>query len=162
MAEQLSDYKSRAVRALVLLHAAHLRQCLAVWKQAKAANVKLPKTQDERYKSLETLLKHILGAAGGYITWICQQLERPDPGIAPVPDADMIGAEADGYLEHLLERWTLPLVSVEDAALFEPEYTFGTRHYCLDSALQHAVMHPIRHGFQLQELIRQQEKEAHA
>jgi hypothetical protein len=26
-------------------------------------------------------------------------------------------------------------------------------HYCIDAMLEHAVMHPIRHTFQLQELL---------
>ena len=38
-------YRSRAVRALVVLHDEHLRRFLVVWKQAQAASVVLPKTE---------------------------------------------------------------------------------------------------------------------
>ena len=81
MTEELGDYKSRGARALVLLHEQHLRQCSEVWKQAKAANVKLPETDDENYQSLETLLQHILGAAGNYMVGICRNLGLTDPDI---------------------------------------------------------------------------------
>lgn len=151
-------YTSRAARALVLLHKTHLRECLEVWKQAKAANLKLPETDNENYRSLETLLEHIFAAPRGYLVWICRQLELPDPDIRPTPGADTIEAEADGYLEHLLERWSLPLVDVEEEKLYNPEYASngGTHHHCIDIMLEHAVMHPVRHTFQLRELLQSQ------
>ena len=74
-------YRSRAVRALVLLHEEHLRRFLVVWNQARAVSVVLPKTDDPDYVSLETLLHHVLGAARRYMTWMCEVLELPDPQI---------------------------------------------------------------------------------
>ena len=156
--EELSHYKSRGARALVLLHEKHLRECLDVWKQAKAVTVRLPETDDKNYESLETLLEHILGAPRGYLAWVCKQLELPDPHINPVPEASAVEAEADSYLEHLLERWRLPLEGVEEEKLYNPEYPSngGTHHHCIDIMLQHAVMHPVRHAFQLRELMQKQ------
>lgn len=150
----LNDYKYRGARALVILHDKQLRQCLNVWKQAKAANIKLPQTDDPSYQSLEHLLHHILRAARGYMVWMCKQLELPDPEIRATPEPEKIEAEADGYLEHVLERWPLPLANV-------PEEKFGPHSFLsnwgeafsIDSMLEHAVMHPIRHEFQLQELL---------
>ncbi len=158
MVEELSGYKSRGARALVLLHEQHLRQCLEVWKHAKAANISLPETDDENYRSLETLLEHILGSPQGYLAWICKNLELPDPETNPVPEVSTIEAEADKYLQHLLERWRLPLANVEEEKLYNPEYPSngGTHHHCIDIMLQHAVMHPVRHAFQLEELMRKQ------
>jgi hypothetical protein len=42
-----------------------------------------------------------------------------------------------------------------DDRLETPEYPsrWQTR-YCIDAMLEHAVMHPIRHAFQLEELMR--------
>ncbi len=150
----LNDYKYRGARALVISHDKYMRNCLKTWKQAKAANVKLPETTDESYESLETLLHHILRAARGYMVWICKQLELPDPGIRATPDIDKVEVEADSYLEHVLERWPLPLAGV-------PEEKFGPHSFIsnwgeafsIDSMLEHAVMHPIRHEFQLRELL---------
>ena len=82
-------------------------------------------------------------------------LRLPDPEVRPAPDAIAIG-DADDYLEHVLERWRAEaLREVSDEQLETPEYPsrWQTR-YCIDSMLEHAVMHPIRHAFQLDELIR--------
>ncbi len=148
-------YRSRAVRALVMLHDDHLRSFLDTWKRARAAAVVLPVTDDPAYASLDTLLRHVLGAARGYMTWMCEMLELPDPGIRVTPDAPVLSAEADTYMEHVLEKWRAPLQNVSDDQLERPEYLSRWKvRYCIDAMLEHAVMHPIRHAFQLEELIR--------
>ena len=153
-----SDFtcRSRAVLALVLLHDEHLRRFLVVWKQARDASVALAKTEDPAYASLDTLLHHVLRAARGYMTWMCEKLELPDPEIRVTPEPALLARDADSYMEHVLERWHSPLKDVGDERLETPEYPsrWGTM-YCIDAMLEHAVMHPIRHAFQLEELIRQ-------
>ena len=149
-------YRSRAVRALVLLHDEHVRRFLVVWNQAQAASVVLPKTADPAYASLETLLHHVLRAARGYMTWMCEVLELPDPTIRTPPEPAALAAEAHSYMEHVLQQWRMPLRDVGDDRIYTPEYPsrWQTR-YCIDAMLEHAVMHPIRHAFQLEELMRQ-------
>jgi hypothetical protein len=146
--------RSRAVRALVLLHDEHLRRFLVVWNQARDASVVLPKTDSPNYASLETLLHHVLGAAGRYMTWMCEVLELPDPKIRALPDPAALARDASSYMEHVLEQWRTPLADVADDRLLTPEYParWKTR-YCIDAMLEHAVMHPIRHAFQLEELM---------
>lgn len=148
-------YRSRAVRALVLLHEEHLRRFVAAWRRALAASVRLPVTDDPAYVSLEALGQHVLRSAGGYMVWMCEMLELPNPEIQPAPDVAAIVGEADEYLEHVLERWRAPLRDVSNEQLETPEYPsrWDTR-YCIDAMLEHAVMHPIRHAFQLEELIK--------
>jgi len=149
------EYRSRAVRALVLLHDEHLRRFLVVWNEAQAASVVLPKTDNPNYVSLETLLWHVLGAAGRYMIWMCEVLELPDPKIRIPPEPAVLAREAQSYMEHVLEQWRAPLQDVGDDRLETPEYPsrWQTR-YCIDAMLEHAVMHPIRHAFQLEELMR--------
>ena len=154
MSEVLRGYRYRGARALVLLHDAEMRRCVTVWREAKAQNVTLPETSDEDYVSLEHLLLHILRASRGYLVWICKQLELPDPGIRPAPDVAAVEREAEGYLEHVLERWRGPLGGVPESA-FEPAVylsNWGTP-YCIEAMLEHAAMHPLRHRFQLGELL---------
>ena len=138
---------------MVLLHERHMREFLAVWRQFRESGVALPKTEDRDYQSPARLLRHVLGAAYGYMSWMCDKLNLPDPQIRKPPEEAVIEAEADAYLAHLLERWRLPLAEV-------PEDSFGRVYesrwgvlYCIDSMLEHAVMHPIRHTFQLSELM---------
>lgn len=156
MTDELGTYKSRGARALVILHDQHLRRSVEVWKQAKAANLELPET-DDNYQSLEALLQHILRSAGSYMVRMCETLGLPDPGIRPLPGRKTIEAEADGYLEHVLERWRVPLAQVPDERL-EPalEAYVPGMPYWIDAMLEHAVMHPVRHEFQLRELMQKQ------
>jgi len=148
-------YRSRAVRALVLLHDEHLRRFVQTWQQAVAASVTLPPTADPSYSSLGALGRHVLSAAGGYLVWMCEVLTLPDPGVRPAPDATAVVREADDYLEHVLERWrTSALREVSDDQLDTPEYPSRWRtRYSIDAMLEHAVMHPVRHAFQLDELL---------
>ncbi len=149
------QYRSRAVRAMVLLHEEHLRRFVHTWRLALARSVSLPPTDDSAYVSLGALGRHVLSAAGGYMIWMCEVLALPDPGIRSAPDAAALVHHVDDYMEHVLERWRGPLREVSDERLETPEYPsrWQTR-YCIDAMLEHAVMHPIRHAFQLDELLR--------
>lgn len=156
MAElELRNYRYRGARALVILHDRAMRELIPVWRRARAADIRLPQTQDPDYASLAAVLHHVLHASGRYMTWLCKNLGLPDPGIDPPPAPDRVEQEADRYLDHLLERWRLPLVDVE-----EPRFvvTYPTNHEDMscEAMLEHAVMHPIRHRFQLEELMEAQ------
>jgi hypothetical protein len=136
------------------LHEEHLRRFLKTWRLALANSVRLPMSEDPAYASLDALGRHVLGAAGGYMVWMCEVLALPDPGIRSVPDAAAIVRDADDYLEHVLDRWRTPLLEVLDAQLETPEYPSRWKTlYSIDAMLEHAVMHPIRHTFQLEELL---------
>lgn len=160
MAEQtLQKYNYNGARSLVLLHEKHLKSCIAVWREAKKLNITLPETDDKSYQSLETLLFHILRAARGYMTWICEKLNLPDPGIEKTPDLEVIEEKADAHLSHILEKWRVPLTEIPEERFHNPTYTSRWRvDYCIDAMLEHAVMHPIRHEFQLRNLIKEQSK----
>jgi uncharacterized damage-inducible protein DinB len=152
--ETLTNYRYRGARAMVLLHEEYLRQFVETWKKAKASGVALPKTDDPNYASWDTLLWHVLRAARGYMTWMCEVLGLPDPEIRAVPEAAVIATEADQYLEHVLQQWRTPLANVEEERFERPEYPSRWNvKYCIDAMLEHAVMHPIRHRFQLMELL---------
>ena len=140
---------------MVLLHEEHLRRFVHIWRVALASSVRLAPIDDTAYASLETLGRHVLSAAGGYMIWMCEVLALSDPGIRSAPDASAIVRDADDYMEHVLERWRAPLREVPNERLETPEYPsrWQTR-YSIDSMLEHAVLHPIRHAFQLDELLK--------
>jgi uncharacterized damage-inducible protein DinB len=142
---------------MVHLHEEHLRSFVRTWKKSKELGIKLPETDDKDYESLETLLRHVFRAARGYMTWMCDKLELPDPKINPTPEAGEIATVTDSYLEHLIERWKNPLAAVTAEKFEDKLYTarWGV-DYCIDAMMEHAVMHPIRHGFQLKNLIEKQ------
>jgi uncharacterized damage-inducible protein DinB len=154
----LTDYTYRGARALVILHERAMRELLPVWRRAKAAGVTLPATDDPCYASLETLLHHALSAARGYMTWLCEKLGLPEPGIDAAPEASRVAQEADRYLDHVLERWRLPLVAVSEKHLSAIHTTRWGEQMSCEGMLEHAVMHPLRHRFQLEELLESQGK----
>ena len=149
----LEYYRYRGARALVLMHERYMREFWVMWKQAKAANITLPKTDDPDYESLNHLLHHVLRAARGYMTWMCEKLALPDPQIQPAPPPERAEAEADQYLEQVLERWREPLAGVEEPRFNDTYKSRWGMDYSMDSMLEHAVCHPLRHTFQLQELM---------
>jgi uncharacterized damage-inducible protein DinB len=142
---------------MVHLHEQHLRSFLKTWKRAKELNIKLPETTDKDYESLETLLRHVFRAARGYMTWMCDKLKLPDPKIDPTPEAEKIKSAVDSYLQHLIEKWSNPLKDIPAEKFEDQLYTarWGV-DYCIDAMMEHAVMHPIRHEFQLKKLIEKQ------
>jgi len=151
--DAIPGYTWRGARALVLLHEESLRAFLAAWRKSKAAGVKLPVTDNAAYASMETVLHHVLRASRNMLTWICEKLELPDPGIDDAPDPSKIAAEADRYVDHLLARWRLPLAGV-DAKRFEAVHKDrGGNDTSLLARLEHAVLHPQRHRFQMEELL---------
>ena len=150
------NFKYRGARAMTILHEQHMRSCLAVWRQAKDTNITLPTTDDSDYESIEHLMHHVLRAARGYMVWICEKLDLPDPKIHEVPSLDKIEKEAEQYLEHLLKRWALPLVDVEPKRYSEMYVSSWKMEMCIEAMIEHAVMHPIRHEFQLKELLENQ------
>lgn len=153
----LPAYRYGGARTMVFLHGQYLQKFLEVWQKAKVSKIVLPQTDDPNYVSMETLLRHVLGAAGSYMIWMCEKLGLPDPEIKPPPKLEIIEAEAEPYLTHLISQWQMPLAEVEEERFHKPEYpsNWGTR-YCVDAMLEHAVMHPILHRVQLQELLEEQ------
>ena len=153
------EYHYKGASALVRLHEIHLRSFYVTWKEAKNLNVKLPVTDDPYYKSLDTLLFHLLRSARGYMIWMCDKLGLDDPQINETPPVEIIEQKAAEQLAHLFIRWKLPLKNVEPELFEDKVYksNWGVE-YCIDAMLEHAVMHPIRHEFQLKNLIAQQSK----
>ena len=147
-------YRYGGARALVALHERHLREFLAVWREADRLGLRLPDSTDPSYASRAALLAHVLGCAARYLVWICEQLEVKPPELERYPEAALLAARADEYLEAVLEAWRGPLRDLTEERAYAPahESSWGPP-YCVDAMLEHAVMHPIRHTHQLRELM---------
>lgn len=147
-------YKYGGAKALVALHEIHLRSFYETWKKAKQVGVKLPETDDPYYKSLDTLLYHLLRSSRGYMVWMCKQLNLPDPQIDEAPLPDVVVEKAESYLDYLMDNWKYPLKDVLPEKFEDKVYKSNwSVEYCIDAMLEHAVMHPIRHEYQLKNLI---------
>jgi hypothetical protein len=152
--KNIPEYKYNGARSLVLLHEAHMKSFLTTWKKAKEAKIKLPESNDLDYQSMATILFHVLRASRGYMVWICEKLNLDNPQIDTPPPLAEVKNKAGDYLNHLFERWRLPLVNVPEHSFRGSSYkTNWGDDFCIESMLEHAVLHPIRHEFQLKNMI---------
>jgi len=150
-----TEWTHRGARALVRLHERELRAFLDVWRAAEAVGLELPPSDDPNYASRAALLRHVLNAARGYLTWVCEVLGRPAPDLPATPAVDDVAQRADAYVEALVTAWNGP--SLRHSTEHDFDHTTAAASwgpvYCVDAMLEHAVMHPARHRFQLEELL---------
>ena len=148
-------FKSRGVRALVLLQMAEMRTLFAVWKKAKRAGVKLPKTDDPSYKSLDTLMFHPLRSCRGYLTWTCETLGRGTPKIPDPPAPEDVLAKGGKYLDTLEAAWQkhAAFLTNEDLDSNTVHKTRWGSPITIEAMMEHALAHPMRHRIQLEELL---------
>jgi hypothetical protein len=135
-------------------------QLFLVWRKAKRLRVKLPATKDPAYANLDLLLRHGLRASRGYLTWLCEVLGRPDPKVPDPPEALDVGKKGAAYLRTLERAWHTKMAWMPSRVLDSPDlYTsrWGTP-MTVEAMLEHALAHPMRHRFQLEELIAKKRK----
>jgi len=146
----LPPYQYNGARSMVILHEQELRLFVVIWKEAKASGIPLP---PGGYPNYDYILQHVLACARSYMVWMCERLGLPDPGIPAAPPPEVIEAQADQYLEAVLDGWREPLKDVPEDRFDEVYKSRWNIDYCIDSMLEHAVMHPIRHSFQIENWI---------
>ncbi len=157
------DWAHGGARALVRLHEQNLRSFLATWKRAKAGGVSLPKTDDPAYASMEALLFHMLRAARGYFGGLCGMLEIEPPALPdpPIPDPALdpgsvgpVEAGAQAFLDELLHAYRTTFRGATEEEFYRRTGEAPWKVvYCVDAMFEHAVMHPIRHSLQLDDLL---------
>ncbi len=148
------NYKYKGAEALIRLHEEHLLSFIEAWKATKKANIKFPITNDSDYQSLEHLLLQVVRSSRGYILWICEKLNLPELIIDVSPKLEEIENVIDNYILHLLEEWKVPLANVDEKRFFDLTYKSNWEtEYCIEAMLEHAVMHPIRHEYQLKKIL---------
>lgn len=149
------DFASRGVLALVRLHETEMRRFLEVWREAYQAEIVLPASEDPDYAGLTHLLRHILRASRGYLTWVCSVLGRPDPGVPDPPPVEHVTGEGEAFLSLLLASWREHLAWIPNEVVDSNE-GFAARWggtMTIEGMLEHAVVHPMRHSLQLQDLL---------
>ena len=146
-------FKSRGVRALVHLQMHEMNQLFLVWKKAKRAGVKLPRTEDPSYESLDVLMRHPLRSCRGYLTWLCEVLNRPDPRVPDPPEPERVAAEGAAYLKVLARAWEKHMAWMPSSVLdsFDLYKSRWGALMNVEAMLEHAAVHPMRHRFQLEE-----------
>lgn len=153
MTEEI-QYKYSGARSLVSLHEKHLKLFYKTWKEAKMNNLALPSLSDLNYKSLKSLLLHVLKWAETYMNWMVENLNLDYSSISEIPKIENITKEADEYIDQLLDWWGKPLSQVDRKEFHNKTFlTPWKANYSIEEMLEHAVMHPIRHREQLQNYL---------
>lgn len=148
-------FKSRGVRALVVLQMEELEKLFVVWKKARRVGVKLPKTDDPAYQSIDLLMRHPLRSCRGYLTWLCEVLGRRDPRVPDPPEPEHVASDGAAYLKLLAKAWEKHMAWMPGAVLDSPQvYTsrWGAP-MTVEAMFEHAAVHPMRHRFQLEEML---------
>ncbi len=148
-------FQSRGVRACVNLQMQEMRRLFAVWRKAKRVGVKLPATRDPAYANLDALMRHPLRSCRGYLTWLCEVLGRPEPRIPDPPDAADVAREGAAYLDVLERAWERHAGWMTNRVLDSPKVHTSRwgAPLTVEAMLEHAIAHPMRHRFQLEELL---------
>ena len=151
----MTEFKSRAVRSMVQLHAAELRAFVATWKRFKDSGKPMPEAHDDPdYESPERLVAHVQGSARSYLLWIFEVLERPIQGLELIRDAAVIVPRLDAFMEETLAAWEQNLAELENEQLGPALHKsrWGDP-YMIDQMLEHAIVHPMRHRIQLERIL---------
>ncbi len=148
-------FQSRGVRALVKLQMEEMHLLFAVWKRAKRAGVRLPATKDPAYRSLDALIAHPLRSCRGYLTWLCEVLGRPEPAVPEAPKPEDVAARGAAYLGVLGRAWERHMAWMPNRVLDSTKVHTSRwgAPMTVEAMFEHAVVHPMRHRFQLEELI---------
>ena len=148
-------FKSRGVRALALIQMDEMRKLWVIWRKAKRLGVKLPVTRDPNYQNHDMLMRHGLRACRGYLTWLCEVLRRPDPRVPDPPEPEQIATRGAAYLDVLERACKAHMTWMPDRVLASKKVHTSRwgAPMTVEAMLEHAVAHPMRHRFQLEELI---------
>lgn len=149
------DFESRAVRNLVELHEHELRRFLETWDRFLASGVALPEAHgDEAYASREALVTHVVRAARGYLTWIGQCVGRPVTDVDLESDPSRVAPQARAFAEGVLLAWRRHLAALAEAELGPTLFrTNWGEFFSVETMLEHALAHPMRHRIQLERLM---------
>ena len=151
----MTEFRSRAVRALVELHSVELRKFFETWKAFKASGKPMPVAKDDPdYDSAENLAAHVQRAARGYIMWMSEQLERPITEIERAQTPEDVWKDFDGFAAATLTAWEKHAALISDAELGPTMHkTRWGDMITVETMLEHAVVHPMRHRFQLEKVL---------
>ena len=149
----MAEFRSRAVRSLVELHAIELRRFLEIWSRFRSSGKPMPDARgDDAYESPERLAAHVQSAARGYIIWMAEMLGRPIREIQRAKTWQEVWEDFDGFTEQTLAAWEKHGALITDEEL-SPAQSFQSRWgdpYGIEQMLEHAVVHPMRHRIQLE------------
>src|SRR5262249_46152417 len=92
----------------------------------------------------------------------CEVLERRDPAVPDPPEPERVAAEGAAYLKLLARAWekNTAWMPAEVLESFDVHTSRWGAPMTVEAMFEHAVAHPMRHRFQLEELIAKKRRTA--
>jgi len=130
-----------------------LKECTGLFEDKDLHVIVDPLTTDERCRSVQTVLTHVVSSAYSYAVYIGNHrgmaLQRPQPALRDSSTA---------YFEDLDQAFAFTckvLEQVPDTALEEPDETRKIKTtwkqtYDIEQMMEHAIVHLLRHRRQLE------------
>jgi len=151
----MPEFQSRAARNLVDLHEQQIRAFLVTWKKFVASGKPMPDGRgDDSYASRDHLVAHVCFAARGYLVRIGEWVGRPVTDLDMSTDVAEVAARHEAFLAEVLAGYRRHLASMTTEEL-EPQKhkTRWGELMSVENLLEHAVVHPMRHGIQLERIV---------
>jgi len=112
-----------------------------------------PDTPDPDCRSVQTIIRHVTSSGFGYATYIGQEIEvtRQRPEI-PLLAKDEAIKRLDDMFEYSLQTFEGKWAMTEDE-MGSVVFKTGWSEYDIESMLEHAIVHVLRHRRQIEKLL---------
>jgi uncharacterized damage-inducible protein DinB len=113
-----------------------------------------PETKDEDYRSIQTIMRHVVYSAYSYADYMRQGFNLPSAR----PDVPLVSREeaikqVESVLAYTVEplegKWTLPEEKLDE---FLATARWGV-NYTLEQMFEHAIVHVLRHRRQIERYL---------
>jgi uncharacterized damage-inducible protein DinB len=158
-------YRSGAVGALMDEYeraASELERLVGRIPDDEFVRVVDTQTNDDDCRSAQTIMSHVVRAAYGYADYIREQFSiastRPQPTLLSRRDSlEQLNAALAYTVETLDGRWEMSHEELSETVI---KSRWGVV-YNVESLLEHAIVHILRHRRQIEKFIRQGKLTAH-
>lgn len=147
-------FVSPAVKTLARLHEKHLLLFFNTWQKCKSTNLLLPKTSDLDYNSMDTLLHHVINSSKNYLIWICKNVNIDYSNVSSEMFLNPNELYTQKFIDKLTLLWKNSLTKLTSSDMEKVFISNWDVKYSIEAMLEHAVMHCIRHEYQLRNLLK--------
>lgn len=153
----LEDYRKGAIGALMDEYervAYELENIVLDIEESNYKQIADSETTDERCRSMQTIMSHVVTAGYGYANYICEQFSMNTESYEDKQISHQeIGDEIDKMLAFTIKtldgKWEMPYKEINALTI---KSHWGV-NYDLEQMLEHAIVHISRHRRQIEKFL---------
>lgn len=153
----LADYRKGAAGSMIDEYERALGELKALLSEAGAedySRIVDAETRDEDCRSIETIMDHVVGSGYAYAGYLREALSmNSEPRERKRIDRAEIGGELDKMLAYTTEIFEGRWETVDDETSNIQIKTRWGGTYDLESLLEHAIVHVLRHRRQIEKFL---------